>query len=208
VTAAPRAPIGGAVELLDRALAYTRGALLTVTSADLSRRTPCTAWSLDQLLAHMDDALDTFTEAATGRVYAEVDLPLSTRIDVLQLKACSLLGAWSGPAAPATVQIADVELPTEVVVLAAALEITVHGWDVGVTTGRGAPIPRDLAAALTPVARTLVDDADREHRFAPPRPVEAGAPADDLLLAWCGRHLTGPPTWVSPVRSPRARSAS
>ena len=58
----------GAIELLDRALGYTRVVLAGVPGADLDRRTPCRDWNLGQLLAHMDDALDAFTEAAGGAV--------------------------------------------------------------------------------------------------------------------------------------------
>ncbi|MGA8258353.1 MAG: TIGR03086 family metal-binding protein [Nocardioides sp.] len=201
-------PPGPAVELLERALAYTRGALLTVTPAHLARRTPCAAWNLDQLLAHMDDALDAFTEASSGTLSSDVEMTLATRIDVLQVKACSLLGAWASATAPATVTIDGLDVPTEVLVVTAALEITVHGWDVGAATGRGQPIPPALATALLPAARMLVDEGDRGLRFATPIPFENGAPGDVQLLAWCGRDLTGPPGGVSLVHTLGARSAS
>ena len=48
-----------ALELLERALGYTRGALATV-GADRSGPTPCAGWSLADLLCHMDDGLDAF----------------------------------------------------------------------------------------------------------------------------------------------------
>ena len=62
---------GGAVELLERSLAYT----CTALAARRRRRPPAwhgrrraRGWDLGQLLAHMDDALDAFTEAAAGLV--------------------------------------------------------------------------------------------------------------------------------------------
>ena len=58
----------GAVELLDRSLAYTRSALAGVGPEHEALVTPCHGWPLRRLLEHMDDGLDAYTEAATGRV--------------------------------------------------------------------------------------------------------------------------------------------
>ena len=62
------ATLGGSVELLERALGYTRARLGRVDDGLLDRPTPCEGWTLGDLLAHMEDALDAFTEAASGRV--------------------------------------------------------------------------------------------------------------------------------------------
>jgi hypothetical protein len=80
-----------------------------------------------------------------------------------------------------------------VLVGTAALEITVHGWDVGQATGRGAAIPEDLARRLLEVAQEVVGDADRRTRFRRSRPVSAESTHEARLLAYLGRDLTGPP---------------
>ncbi len=130
----------------------------------------------------------------------------------LQVKACGLLGAWSGPDAPSHVRVGDLAVDTGVVALAAALEITVHGWDVGQSTGHGAPIPEALAEALLPVANALVSGDDRESRFADPVDVGACASRCDRLLSFLGRrpglHLTGPLDRVSTIHRTDHRSAS
>jgi uncharacterized protein (TIGR03086 family) len=181
-----------AVELLERALGYTRVALADVTDEALGNRTPCAGWRLGRLLAHMEDALDAFIEAASGTVRVDPPRPTETRVDALREKACTLLGAWAR-AAPAEVQVAGVGLDSSVLVGTAALEITVHGWDVGQATGRGAAIPEDLARRLLEVAQEVVDDTDRRTRFRRSRPVSADATHEARLLAYLGRHLTGPP---------------
>jgi uncharacterized protein (TIGR03086 family) len=179
-------PLDHAVELLDRALSYTRVTLSDVTDADLSRRTPCERWDLGQLLAHMEDALDAFAEGAHGSVDLQDRVPATVRVANLQRKACALLAAWSGEA-PDHVTIGAHSLETPVVVLAAALEITVHGWDVGQAIGTGRPIPHDLAQRLLPVAEALVADADRGDLFGIPRPVPSDAAAEIRLLGFLGR---------------------
>jgi uncharacterized protein (TIGR03086 family) len=180
------APLDHAVELLDRALSYTRVTLHEVAEADLSRRTPCERWDLGQLLAHMDDALDAFSEGAHGAVDLHTRVPVRVRVGSLQQKACTLLAAWSRER-PDHVTIGDQRLETPVVVLTAALEIAVHGWDVGRATGADRPIPVELARGLLPVAEALLAESDRGSQFDPPRPVRADAPDDVRLLAFLGR---------------------
>jgi uncharacterized protein (TIGR03086 family) len=178
--------LAGVVELLDRALGYTRVVLADVTADHLSCPTPCRGWDLRDLLAHMDDALDAFGEAAGGRVTFPPPARDDLRVDRLQAKACALMGLWSGPP-PHGVRIGNADLATEQLVAAAALEITVHGWDVGRVVSGGRPIPGQLADALLPLAHRLVSDADRGRRFAEPLSVEATAPAHVRLLAFLGR---------------------
>lgn len=204
------------VELLERALAYTRGALSHVRPAHLHRPTPCAAWDLDQLLDHMDDALDAFTEGADGAIALDpARRSLDVRVAGLQAKACGLLGAWSSARTPATVVVSGLAVPTGVVVRAAALEITTHGWDVARATGHAAPVPDDLARELHRVAVGLVGDDDRGDRFAAPLATAADAGAAERMLAFLGRgpghrapDLTGPVVHVSLNRRTRERPAS
>lgn len=183
-----------AIELLDRALGYARGVLadLDEDAPALSRRTPCRGWDLGQLLAHMEDALDAFAEGAGGAVSLEPRIPLVARTDALRQKACALLGAWSNDR-PEQVRVGDQVAPTAVVAAAAALEITVHAWDVAQTTGRATPIPDDLAARLLAVADALVSPGDRGSLFAPPLDVADDSSAEVHLLAFLGRDRSIPP---------------
>jgi uncharacterized protein (TIGR03086 family) len=201
----------GAVELLELSLGYTRGRLLGVRPELLHRRTPCAQWDLGTLLAHMEDALDAFTDAAAGRVPLEPAPRQETRVDALQAKACHLLGAWAAAAPTRAVAVGDLALEAPVLVATAALEITVHGWDVGQATGEATRVPAELAGALSGVAHAVVDASDRGSRFAVPRAVEAGAAPDVTLLSWMGRSLrwsTGPVGSFPGVRPRRGGLAS
>jgi len=174
-----------AVELLDRSLAYTRGALALVTPDRLGDPTPCEHWDLAALLGHMDDALDAFTEAATGSV-SLVPTVGASRLESIRAKACALLGWWCEHPPP-TVQVGGAALPADLLVGTAALEITVHGWDVHQALDTGKPIPEQLAGVLLPVARVTVGDHDRPTRFALPGAVGGDALASRRLLAFLGR---------------------
>ncbi|WP_122819083.1 TIGR03086 family metal-binding protein [Nocardioides pantholopis] len=176
-----------AVELLDRSLAYTAGALAGVTDERLDDPTPCTGWTLRVLLAHMEDALDAFLEAAGGQVVvvAGSGSGARLRVEALQTKACLLLGTWVR-AQPARVRVGGADLGAGLLVGTAALEVGLHGWDVSRATGLERALPDGLAVGLLPVAHEVVREEDRGLRFAPPRPAVDGS-ASAQLLAFTGR---------------------
>jgi uncharacterized protein (TIGR03086 family) len=184
------ATLGGSVELLDRALAYTCRQLASVRDDLLGQPTPCADWTLADLLAHMEDALDAFTEAAGGAVAVRCAAGTAGPVDAIQAKAVGVLEAWSRPA-PADVVLecsaGRLDLETPMLVTTAALEVTVHGWDVGRATGRDEPIPADLARELLAAASWLVLPEDRGPRFATARPAPAEATDGQRLLAFLGR---------------------
>lgn len=182
--------LGDSVGLLDRSIAYTCTQLSTVDDHLLGRRTPCAGWRLADLLAHMEDALDAFTEAAGGRVEVHAGRAHAAPVPALQGKATALLAVWSRPSPGDVVLEAGkrrLDLTTPLLVATAALEVAVHGWDVGRATGSGTPLPADLATALLPVAQATVTPADRGVRFAAPRPTPVAAAGDVHLLAFLGR---------------------
>ena len=92
-------------------------------------------------------------------------------------------------------------MPAVLLVSTAALEVTVHGWDVGQSLDDPARIPAELARHLRSVALGVVTPADRGPRFAPPVVTTPDAPPDQALLAHLGR-AGGPPgqTWRIPPR--------
>lgn len=184
----PSSPDPG-VELLERAVGYTRSALATVTPAHLCLPTPCNHWRLGDLLAHMEDSLDAFAEGAGGAISlrSAAPAPLEARLGTLRSKACTLLGAWAAATAP-VVEVGGRPMPVGTIARLAAVEITVHGWDVGRTTGAGLPVPDALAEALMPTALALALEHDGE--FGPPVPVPADAGPERRLLALLGRRAS------------------
>lgn len=175
--------LAGAVELLERSLAYTRVALAAVEHVPAVTPTPCQGWPLHRLLAHMEDGLDAYTEAAAGRVSLTPGVD-EARLDAIRSKACALLGWWLDHPV-GTVAVGDRWLPADVLVGAAALEITLHGWDLHVTGGRPTPVPEELAVPLLAVARTAAPGA--QPCFGPPVAVSPAATASGRLLGFAGR---------------------
>ena len=193
MTAQPGAAVAAGTELLERALAHTRGSLALVTPAHLGRPTPCEQWSLADLLSHMDDSLMALHDAAATAVVdlaparsqpGDGELPA---VASLRSRGCDLLGAWSRLAADQSVSVGGRPLPASVVAVAGALEVAVHGWDVARACGDPRPLPDALAALLLRHAPALITPHDRGRRFAEPVAVAPPCSPSDRLLAYTGR---------------------
>lgn len=184
-------PVAEALGLLERAVDYTRGSLLLVTSASLRRPTPCRDWDLEALLRHMDDSLAAFTDAAEIGYVAPEPVTYRDRADELvgqlRQRACALLGAWVNDPREAMLYVGDRPLPSGLVACTGALEVAVHGWDVARSCGQARPLPSTLARELLVAARTLVTDEDRGRRFGPTVHAPTGASPSDRLVAFLGR---------------------
>lgn len=180
----------GALGLLERAVGYSRVALTGVRPGLLGRPTPCTAWDLRALLAHMDDSLAALHEAGEGGAVtlAPAPAPGLPIVTSLRTRACDLLGAWTSDGGVELVRVAGSPLSAAVLAAAGALEIAVHGWDVAVACGLDHPLPAPLAAELLDLVDLLVAPGDRPRRFAAPLSAPPGAGDDVALLAALGRR--------------------
>jgi uncharacterized protein (TIGR03086 family) len=179
----------GGTALLERAVNYALGSLHPVTPADLARPTPCREWNLRDLLVHTGDSMLALTEAiGTGSVDLAVPIEdVSDPIGRLRDAARDLLGAWSTGSGPPVIAIAGCELTAGIVSGTGAVEVAVHGWDIGRAVGRDRPLPAALAEELLELAPFFVVDADRPARFAAPVTVPGSAGPADRLLAYLGR---------------------
>jgi uncharacterized protein (TIGR03086 family) len=106
----------------------------------------------------------------------------------LRDRACHLLGSWVSGDRREPISIGGRTLPVSVLTSTGAVEIAIHGWDVGRACGQHRPIPPRLAQELLVLASLLVSRADRPARFAPPVPLPPQATPSDHLLAFLGRH--------------------
>ncbi|MGH3156728.1 MAG: TIGR03086 family metal-binding protein [Streptosporangiaceae bacterium] len=186
----------GGVALLERAVAYALGQFQAVSAAALPRATPCQGWDLGALLVHIDDSLATMQEALALRsVDPEPADPSAgdtakSLVTGLRTRGCQLLGALAG-GDDNLVWVGGLPVPMRIVTSAGAIDVAVHGWDVGRACGTGGAMPEDLAKDMLSIAPLLITGADRPGRFSSPIPVLTGASACDRLLAFLGRD----PRW-------------
>lgn len=186
----PGPPSNAALELLDRAVAYTRLCLQRVTPDSLHGPTPCNRWDLAALLAHLEDSVRTLQAAAeVGHVSLTPTAAGDAEHAVQSVKwrAGALLGAWAMNDGAEVVFVAGRPLAAGTLISTGALEIAVHGWDVARACGCELPIPSALAGALLPLVPLLVSEVDRGTRFAPVVAVPPWASPGDRLVAALGR---------------------
>jgi uncharacterized protein (TIGR03083 family) len=205
------AALFGGVALLERAVGYTLGQLQAVTEAALPRPTPCLRWDLRALLGHMDDSLATMQEAlelgnvdpepaeggigaggigAGGPSGGGPGGAAESLVAGLRARGCRLLGALAD-GDDDVVLIGGLPVPVRIVTSAGAVDVAVHGWDVGRACGTGVAMPEQLAEDMLAIAPLLVSGVDRPERFGPVIAVPGGASASDRLVGFLGRD----PRW-------------
>ena len=103
------------------------------------------------------------------------------------------------PHARRGVLVVDLPLEEHLLVAAGAIEISVHGWDVGQAAVRPDSLPDGLAIELLAIASLVVDDACRSPHFGPVVAVSPASGPATRLLAYLGRlGATTPGTAASP----------
>lgn len=174
-----------------------------VRSDQFDRPTPCTDWSVADLLRHLLELTNAFTAAARKVPFPAdgsarpTDLPADwqTQLD-RQLEALAAAwrepGAWQGEA-----EAGGVTMPAAVMGAVAIDELVLHGWDLARATGQA--FESDAAsveASLGFAAAMSVpgEEAGREGLYGPVVPVPDDASDLDRLLGYAGRD----PRWSLP----------
>ncbi|GIJ74533.1 TIGR03086 family metal-binding protein [Virgisporangium ochraceum] len=181
--------------------ALRRVTTVAVRTGRLDDPTPCTEWTVAQVLFHA--AGDQHAWASTvgsGSLpsYNPFDPPreLDGGVEATVAKAVeAAVGAWSGvdPAGPLVrTPLPPVpELPASLAAAACALDAAVHAWDVAVATGQPSPLTAELAGQLMPAARATAEPL-RGFAYAPALPEQEDDDAAAALLRYLGRdpHFT------------------
>ncbi|WP_405442321.1 TIGR03086 family metal-binding protein [Streptomyces avidinii] len=175
-----------------------------VPDTALADRTPCPAYTVGDLLAHLTGLAVAFRDAARKNLGSTTDTDPGSAAPVLparwreELPAVlgELAEAWTDPAAwTGMTRAGGVDLPGDIAGAVAADELVVHGWDLARATGQEyAPDP----AALTASHAFLLAAAEEGDRgggiFGPVVPVPDEAPLLDRAVGLSGRD----PGWQPP----------
>ncbi|UZJ32883.1 TIGR03086 family metal-binding protein [Streptomyces endophytica] len=177
-----------------------------VRTEDLARPTPCAAWTLADLLAHMTVQHHGFAAAARG----DGRDPAHWAVRPLGPDPVAAYGAVAEQVIAAFAAVDDPDRVCHLPEFSAAqtfpahraigfhlIDYVVHGWDVARTLGLGYDPGPELLRATLPIARAVPDD---DSRLAPGSAFRPGLPADgtagelDRILALLGRS----PSWHAP----------
>lgn len=186
-----------------RAVRISVAIVSRVTADDLDRPTPCSAWNLAQLLAHMTVQHRGFAAASAGRgadLAAWRSEPVTG--DPVPAYAEAAEGVIAAFARDGVLEqpFALPEISTAMTFPAARaigfhfLDYVVHTWDLARSLGLPADLPADLVAAALPRAEAVPDGPARQATGAAFRPglaVPDGADPLDRILLLLGRS----PDW-------------
>ncbi|MBK3644244.1 TIGR03086 family metal-binding protein [Streptomyces sp. NPDC001260] len=186
-------------EVLTRAHSYLGDVVAAVPESAWGAPTPCTEWTVRQVLNHARIDQQGYGLALTG---GRPDSDPFHPADALDGNPAAELGKVLGQVAEAYAALpADAEqVPTPLGPLspplaaaAAAMDAAVHAWDIAVATGQDRPLDVELAEGIWPVAERLVDHLrDSYQVFAPARRLPYGHDRAEALLAFLGRD----PRWT------------
>lgn len=164
--------------------------LTTVTDDQLANATPCTEYTLNDLIKHVDEASQGFAALAPKNVQrtTTTDTPeLASRERVAQ-NVRNLSEVWDSPEAwQGSTEAAGVELSNEVWGKIALTEIVVHGWDIAQTTGQSIDLPEDTLRACLDHVTEFVPNAPIPEGWGSAVDVPANAPLLDRIVAITGR---------------------
>ena len=185
--------------VLDRAHTALRTATAGLTSADLGRPTPCSQWTVSQVLQHAAGDQLAYVAAITGRggpaedPFTPSGTLAGTAAELVEpaLSAAASAFGTVGPDGTTPTPLPHGALPAATAAAAAALDAGVHAWDVAVATGQPSPLDDDLAAELLPAARALVEPLRAYGAYATAlEPVDGDSASAELL-----RYLGRDPNW-------------
>jgi uncharacterized protein (TIGR03086 family) len=172
----------------------------TITDATAQAPTPCTQWTVTQVLQHAaGDQLAWAAAIGVGTGPSENPFAPSGHLgasvdDLLKPALAAARAAWAGvkpddEAVPTP--LPQGPQPAAIAAGACALDAAVHAWDIAAALGRPGLLPAELAGRLLPAAQAVVEPLRAYGAYAAALPPRPGDDAAAELLRYLGRD----PRW-------------
>jgi uncharacterized protein (TIGR03086 family) len=173
-------------EVLEQAVATTRGVLAKVTADQYDLATPCASWDVRALVNHVVGGTHFYVAAMTGAAWSpDTDYT-----------AGDVVGAYDAGAPGAMDQMVELPfatLPGAVFVGIASTDQFTHAWDLARATGQDTDLAPDFARQLLDNARNTLPDevrgAEGVALFGARQDAGADGSNADELAAFLGRRV-------------------
>ncbi|MCL2467146.1 MAG: TIGR03086 family metal-binding protein [Micrococcales bacterium] len=170
------------------------GALVAGTRPDqLDASTPCTEWTVRDLLSHIVAVLDRVRVIGAGAdpfsVPDELDHPPADWAVEFRTRAAALWPVWDDTTLTSIVTVPWSQMPGAAALGTYVMEFLVHGWDLADATGQDAEAPADVATRALAAAQQHIPASSRQAPmpFGPVQSTVADAGPTRRLAAWLGR---------------------
>lgn len=171
-------------------------AIATVRPEDMASATPCSAWTMRDLLNHIVGGALMFADAFGGAPVRDISGRLP---DVVGEDPSAAFADAAGRFGAALEQPGAIDrildLPFGAMTVGTflrfvAFDLTMHAWDVASVTGATVELPDDLLAEIDAFAHLVLESVPRDELLCgPPVAAPAGATALQRLVAYSGREL-------------------
>ncbi|PQZ97190.1 TIGR03086 family protein [Arthrobacter sp. MYb224] len=185
------------VKQLERALSSVAELIKGTDAGELSAPTPCTDWTVRELIAHLVGMNLVFTALMTEQSPPQRttdvlgDDPLAAYLD----SSTRLLAAFDRPGALERSYQSPMGSATGQERLQIRMyDLLAHGWDLAQATGQRLEPLEDLAEQALQFVRRQLADQPRTGRFDPVQAIADDAPAIERLVAFLGRRVEENPT--------------
>lgn len=188
-------------QLLSQAHAALRSAVAGVPAADWSLPTPCSDWTVTQVLQHAAGDQLAFAAFLTGgdgpaeNPFAPSGELAAEPTAIAEQAVRASADAWAtvdADAAEVSVPVPPNTMSAELGVGACALDAAVHAWDIAVATGQPSPLTEEMSQTLLKVAEQIIEPLRDYGAYAAVVPAESGDDAAATLLRYLGRN----PKWT------------
>ena len=186
--------------VISDSLDLLHNAAMLVSDANAGAPTPCSAWTVTQVLQHaVGDQLAWAAAIGVGTGPAENPFTPSGLLkesvdEFIEPALATARTAWARVRADddaVPTPLPHGALPAATAAAACALDAAVHAWDIAAALGKPGGLPDGLAAQLLPAARSIVEPLRQFGAYAPALPGRAeDDPAAELL-----RYLGRDPQW-------------
>jgi uncharacterized protein (TIGR03086 family) len=174
-------------DALDQTFAHAHTVIAGVAPAQYGDTTPCTEWTVRDLLEHMIGVVAGLGAAAAGDTPPPFELgpdPAAQFADA----ATAALDAWRRPGVlDRVIDGGAGAMPGHVYASINLLDTATHTWDLATATGQPAELPEPVASAAMEASRMTVTDQIRTGRFAAEQQAPSGASATQQLVTFLGR---------------------
>ena len=186
--------------VITESLGLLEAAAAAISDANQQAPTPCTQWTVTQVLQHaVGDQLAWAAAIGVGTGPSENPFAPSGHLeagvdDLVKPALAAARTAWSNVSqhdGAVSTPLPQGPLQAQIAAGACALDAAVHAWDIAVAIGQPAFLPSELAERLLPAARAVVEPLRAYGAYAEalaPRPDDDGA---SVLLRYLGRN----PRW-------------
>jgi uncharacterized protein (TIGR03086 family) len=184
---------------LEESLEYAGNRVGGVPAGGLDLPTPCTEWTVRQLLNHLVGSVDILTRLAAGDDVdrAHIDAHRLANIDAIgddpagafARATSSALAVWGAPGAfDRLIDFPAKDTPASVAANIMLVETLGHGWDLATATGQGAEMAAPVANAGLSWTQPFLAQVGRGTSFAPAVELPDGGSLTDELVAFLGRN--------------------